>query len=195
MPFPDKPRRCPWLLALLATHGGCASAPRPVHWDPQPTEIAVSATTRLAPPARPERILPGPPESIYRNPRIGVVYLRAHQDAAGRLLGPQIMYQVVEPGGWNLQALESGDGYVPAANLEAPANTGSPLVVPAAQVPSSPADAPLLDPEAASRITITGLMDPGDRPEAEAMAGRAGRACAAVYDRQAGWLLVPVREP
>jgi hypothetical protein len=38
-------------------------------------------------------------------------------------------------------------------------------------------------------------MSPGDRPEAEAMATRAGGACVAVYDRQAGWLLIPVRRP
>jgi hypothetical protein len=123
------------------------------------------------------------------------VYLRAHQDSEGRLLGPQLMYQVVEPGGWNIQALESGNGYVPAANLEVPANAASPLVVPATQAPSLPADAPLLDPDAASRITITGLMNPGDRPEAQAMASRAGGSCAAVYDDQAGWLLIPVHKP
>jgi len=194
MPSPDK-SRSPWLLlALLAAHGGCASAPNPGSWEPQPTEVAVSATTRPAPASEPVRILPGPPESIYRNPRIGVVYLRAHQDSEGRLLGPQIMYQVVDPGGWNVQALEKGAGFVPVGNIEVPANTGSPLVVPASEIPSSPADAPLLDPDAASRITITGLMDPGDRSEAEAMAGRTGGDCAAVYDKQAGWLLVPVHK-
>jgi hypothetical protein len=153
----------------------------------------VTAATGPAPPTAAPRIFPAAPESIYRNPRIGVVYLRAHQDAEGRLLGPQIMYQVVDPGGWNIQALESGNGFVPATDFQAPANLSSPPVVPATGVPSIPADAPLLDPGAASRITITGLMDPADRPEAEAMAGRTGGACAAIYDNQAGWLLVPVR--
>jgi hypothetical protein len=140
----------------------------------------VTAEARPLPPDAPRRVLPDPPEPIYRNPRIGVVYLRAHQDAEGRLLGPQVMYQVVDPGGWNIQALESGAGYLPSTNV---------------QVPSVPEDEPLLDPDAARSITITGLMAPEDRPEAEAMAGRTGGPCAAVYDKQAGWLLIPIRKP
>ena len=34
-------------------------------------------------------------------------------------------------------------------------------------------------------------MTPGDRAEAEAMARRGGDRCAAVFDEEAGWLLVP----
>ncbi|HEX3731177.1 MAG TPA: hypothetical protein VHV47_15300, partial [Opitutaceae bacterium] len=93
-----------------------------------------------------------------RNPRIGKVLLRAHQDAAGRLLGPQVMYQVVDPGGWNLEALDG-----PAAP-EGPPATG---------------------------IVLTGRMGPGERAEAEAEAARRGPAWTAIFDPQAGWLLLP----
>jgi len=63
---------------------------------------------------------------VYRNPTIGVVYLRAHQDVEGRLLGPQVMYQVVDPGGWNLEALDGGHGSVLPSNREPSPENGSP---------------------------------------------------------------------
>ena len=168
------------LLAWIAALGGCALAPIPNPEARRPENVRVTAEARPLPPDAPRRVLPGQPEPIYRNPRIGVVYLRAHQDPEGRLLGPQVMYQVVDPGGWNIQALDGGNGYLPSTNI---------------QVPSVPEDEPLLDPESARSITITGLMAPEDRSEAEAMAGRAGGSCAAVYDKQAGWLLIPIRKP
>ena len=40
--------------------------------------------------------------------RIGLKNFGAYQDAAGRLFGPQVMYQIAEPGGWNLDAVEDG---------------------------------------------------------------------------------------
>ena len=80
--------------------------------------------------------LGSPPEPIYRSPKIGVVQLGAHLDAEGRLLGPQVMYQVVDPGGWDIDALDGGKGFIPAANREVPP------------------DALLVDPEQAGRITI-----------------------------------------
>lgn len=81
--------------------GGCAH-PLPVVLAPLPVPAVV------APP-----LLPAPTVSdrqpVYRNPRIGKIYLRAHEDANGRLVGPQVIYQIVEPGGWNAAALEQGE--------------------------------------------------------------------------------------
>jgi len=114
------------------------------------------------------------------------VTLRAYQDADGRLFGPQVMYQVTDPGGWNLEALENGTGFVPAANLGVP-----PTVAPAREAPPLPRDAPLLDPDRAARITITGLMREEDRPRADALARQAGEGTASVFDPSAGWLLIP----
>lgn len=116
------------------------------------------------------------PQPVYRNPKIGVVYLRAYQDAQGRLMGPQVVYQVTDPGGWNIDAVERGGGLPYAAPVR----------------PASPApDSPLLEADQAQRITVTGLMREEERNEAEAMAARAGSGCSAVFDRQAGWLLIP----
>lgn len=145
---------------------------------------------------------PAPPQ-VYREPTIGVVYLRAHEDAQGRLLGPQVMYQIVDPGGWNVGALDPGpsaaaapraDGslrafppdpaaLVPARNAEQATTLG-----PIPQPP--PSASPLLDPAAAAKTVITGLMRPGDRAQAEALAAqRPGTS--ALYDAEVGWLLVP----
>jgi hypothetical protein len=103
------------------------------------------------------------------------------------------MYQVTDPGGWNLEAVEKGEGYIPSVNLEVPPNAGSPYVVPARAIPPLPADSPLLDPAAAAEITLTGLMTLGEKDQAEAMARQAGDGRTAIFDREAGWLLLPPR--
>jgi len=135
----------------------------------------------------------GAPQPIYRNPTIASVILRSHQDAEGRLFGPQVMYQITDPGGWNLDAVEEGRGYIPDANA-APSPVAPPAdFPPAREAPPVPRDAPLLDPDRAARISITGLMGEEDRPRAEALARQAGGGTAAVFDPSAGWLLVPGR--
>jgi hypothetical protein len=131
------------------------------------------------------------PEPVYRNPKIAMVYLRAYQDAEGRLFGPQIMYQVTDPGSWNVDAVEQGKGFISAANLEVPPNVGSPYVVPAREVPAIPPDSPLLDPATAAKAVITGLGRPEDKPRADALARQSGTSFVAIYDDQIGWLLVP----
>ncbi len=144
---------------LIALSGGCASPPAGKPVAPAPAAAPPCPITVPPPPD------PGP---VYRNPRIGVVYLRAHEDAEGRLLGPQAMYQVTDPGGWNVDALDG---------------SGSP-------VPTPPS--PLADPTRAAGVTITGLMDRGDRARADAMAAAEGPGRVAVFDDQAGWLILGI---
>jgi len=77
-----------------------------------------------------------------------------------------------------------------------PPNMGSPYVVPASAVPPLPPDdSPLLDPGRAAQMVFTGLMRPEDRPEAEAKAAQAGGGRSAVFDDQAGWIILPPAEP
>lgn len=179
----------------LAVQPACSLAPAPGHAENPGASPAAVETCKTSPSAQAVVVGPEQAQPLYRNPRIGVVYLGAHQDAAGRLLGPQVMYQVIDPGGWNLSAIEQGNAYIPAANIDGAANAAGPLLIPMRDAPEDPATTPLLDAKAAAGITITGLMNAGDRAEAEAMAKRAGGALVAVFDRQAGWLLVPLGKP
>jgi hypothetical protein len=167
------------------------------------------ASQRQAPPAiaaadTPSQSLPkvdiprpmpaaGAPQPIYRNPKIAAVILRSHQDAEGRLFGPQVMYQVTDPGGWNLEAVEEGRGFIPDSDTATPPGGRPADSPPAREAPPMPRDAPLLDPERAARIAITGLMGEEDRPRAEALARQAGGGTTAVFDPSAGWLLIPGR--
>jgi hypothetical protein len=171
---------------------GCSSPPVGVRLPlPPPAAPGAPMVLEPAPPARPAAAIA--PEPVYRNPKIAMVYLRAHQDAQGRLFGPQIMYQVTDPGSWNVDAVEQGRGYISAVNLEVPPSVGSPYVVPAREVPPLPPESPLLDLAVAAKTTLTGLGHPEDKPQAEALARQAGGGCTAVYDDQVGWLLVPRR--
>jgi len=176
------------LLPLLAA--GCASQRQAA-----PTAHEAGPLAPSIP--KPESPIPVPaaeaPQPIYRNPKIAAVTLRAYQDAEGRLFGPQVMYEVTDPGGWNLGALENGTGFVPATNLGVPPSVEPAGIAPAREAPPLPRDAPLLDPDRAARITITGLMREEDRARAEALARQAGEGTAAVFDPSAGWLLIPGR--
>lgn len=171
--------RDPRLTAAFALAlAGCA-APAPIRTlaAPAPGNPSPVVSAALPRPAAP------PPTSLYREPRVGVVYLRAYQDAQGRLVGPQWICQVTDPGGWDLEAVERLNGAPPTAGL-APA-------LPAREPP--PAESPLLDARMAGKIALTGLMTAGDRAEAEAMAARRGTGWSPLFDPQAGWLLVPPR--
>ncbi len=145
--------------ALLAVAAGCAAPP------PAPTAAPAAVLPQPPPAAPPQAPDPGP---VYRNPRIGVIYLRAHEDEEGRLLGPQAMYQITDPGGWNVDALDGGNSPAPSAA------------------------SPLADPVRAAGITITGLMDRGDRARAEGIAAAQGPGRVAVFDEQAGWLILGI---
>ncbi len=86
------------------------------------------------------------------------------------------MYQVVDPGGWNLDALEQGRGAATS---------------PVGSQPVSGSESRLIDPDVAARAVITGLMRPEDRAAAEDMSERSRDETRAVFDEQAGWLLIP----
>jgi Type IV conjugative transfer system lipoprotein (TraV) len=151
---------------------------------------AVEVATIVAKPSIAPPSIAMEPQPVYRNPKIGVVYLRAYQDAQGRLMGPQVVYQVTDPGGWNVDAFERGQGCIPSANIDFPPSAGLPYTAPTR--PASPVpESPLLDADRAEKITVTGLMREEDRNEAETMAAKAGGGCSALFDHQAGWLLIP----
>jgi hypothetical protein len=162
------------LLALVAA---CSGPRAGVAQASPPAVVEIAGGDACATPATATTesgrcLITDPPQPIYRNPTIGVIYLRAHQDEQGRLLGPQVMYEVTDPGGWNVDAVDQGKGYIPAANRE------------------MPADSPLLDADQAAHITITGLMDPADKGKAAEIASREGAGRVAVFDEQAGWLIL-----
>lgn len=147
--------------------------------EPQPVlPLAPSAPT-------PPTSVPIAEAAVYRNPTIRVVQLRSYEDADGRLFGPQVMYQIVEPGGWNVEAAESKSSR--GAKNEIPSPTISSPALKAEN--SSVADRPLLDPAQTDDIVLTGLMRESDRLQAEAMARNTGDR-SAIFDRDAGWFLL-----
>jgi hypothetical protein len=87
------------------------------------------------------------------------------------------MYQIIDSGGWDIDALDAGGSAVPPASVERPVSLGPPSAI--------------VDPALAARAVITGLMAREDRPAAEALAAGRGAGWKAVFDREAGWLLVP----
>ncbi|MDP3072645.1 MAG: hypothetical protein Q8N18_20290 [Opitutaceae bacterium] len=164
---------------ILAVAGCQTVAPSALSAEPPPVPaLAPSA------PARPTSAPPAE-AAVYRNPKIGVVQLRSYQDADGRLFGPQVMYQIVEPGGWNVEAAESKSSLGTKSEIPAPTLSTPSLMAENASV----SDRPLLDPDQADDIVLTGLMHESDRPQAEVMARTTGDR-SAIFDRDAGWFLL-----
>lgn len=132
---------------------------------------------------------------VYTAPKIVKVTLAAYEDEKGRLFGPQVMYQKVDEGHMNVEALNGNPdlAYIPSESLVVPPGMGNP--VSAAAMERKAADEPRMptdyyDPR---DITPTGLMSKeANRNEAERMAAAAGRR--AVFDPDIGWLLVPVAQ-
>lgn len=89
-------------FCALCAAAGCATVHRVPPGAPASAQGSnpIGSELPLAPQPGPDR------EPLYRSPKIARIYLRAHVDASGRLVGPQVIYQIVEPGGWNLDALE-----------------------------------------------------------------------------------------
>ena len=174
------PIRTFFMGSMLLAFAGCrTSVPSALSVEPPPVPTLAPSV-----PARPTSV-PPVEATVYRNPTIGVVQLRSYQDADGRLFGPQIMYQIVEPGGWNVDAVESkssrgAKNEIPSRNPSTPSLMAENLSV---------ADRPLLDPAKADDIVLTGLMRESDRPQAEAMARNTGDR-SALFDRDAGWFLL-----
>jgi hypothetical protein len=180
-------------MAIVALLALACSACTSVRHAPATVKVgATSSTVSLAPAMT---VPPAHPEAVYHNPKIGVIYLRAHEDADGRLFGPQLVYQITDPGGWNVNSLDQSGAYIPAPNLEVPADATSPSLAPARPAPPIPPDTPMLDPAKSDKIVITGLMRKEDQAQAEAMARRDGEGRVAVFDSEAGWLLMPVTTP
>lgn len=166
--------------SLIFAFAGCRTVvPRAHSVEPPPVPaLAPSA------PARPTSV-PTAEAAVYRNPTIGVVQLRSYQDADGRLFGPQVMYQIVEPGGWNVEAAESKSSRGAENEISSPTRSTPSFMAENSSVP----DRPLLDPAQADDIVLTGLMRESDRPQAEAMARNTGDR-SALFDRDAGWFLL-----
>jgi hypothetical protein len=103
------------LYVSAAAFAGCAS-PRIVT---PPLAPVAAPSPVIATPAAAPLVTAEPP--VYRYPKIGKIYLRAHEDAQGRLVGPQVIYQIVDPGGWNVDALERAAPPPPPAAVLDPA--------------------------------------------------------------------------
>jgi hypothetical protein len=120
------------------------------------------------------------PISVYRNPTIEVVTLRSHIDELGRLLGPQIMYQITDPGGWNLDAIEQSGAVISTSRAQQ--NKLNTLDSNQLQ---------LIDAGHIEQVVITGYMDPKDRDKAEILRGSTHADFGIIYDAETGWLLLP----
>lgn len=194
-------------IVLLAA-SGCVSSPSSAHQAAQdiPQVIIPAVTTRPVAatagtvagqvyPGQPQPIATQPATrgvAVYTPPKIVQTVLAPYEDEKGRLFGPQVMYEKVEEGRFNAEALQNPElAYIPQENMIVPAGMGNPASAVAMQrvaeeAPRMPTD--LIDPR---DVIVTGLLGrEANRGEAERMATAAGRR--AVFDPDIGWLLVPV---
>lgn len=176
---------------------GCATTPEPaadaalaVH--DTPASLVLAAT-----PAIPV-VQAAPPVPLYRPPVVVEVEARPYINAANELVMPGRRFVVVDPGGWNPEALEHPEraGIPDAMRRE----LGTPqIIVPphagrhGGNGSAPPAEAPpdWLARLPWDRIVVLGLADQAAEAEAHrgAQADAAGRL--PLWTPQLGWLLVP----
>jgi len=120
--------------------------------------------------------------SVYRNPTIAVVELRSHIDEQGRLLGPQLMYQVIDPGGWNLDQVDKQGGRLRDS------------LRPSYKNPQIATDLePILPENILKEVIFTGIMQYSEKSLADAIRLSHNATFGLLYDTKAGWLLIPPR--
>jgi hypothetical protein len=118
---------------------------------------------------------------VYRNPTIAVVELRSHIDEQGRLLGPQLMYQVTDPGGWNLEVVDKQGGRI----------INSSAIKASQQQASNEGIETILPKNMLSAVIFTGCMQYDEKPQADIFRLAHDPTFSLIYDPKAGWLLIP----
>ena len=169
------------MAAITATPSGGDTASAPITAQPfagvGPGPVAVTPANRGVP--------------VYIGPKITQTVLAPYENEKGQLFGPQVMYEKVEEGRMNVNALQNPElAYIPQDNLVIPPGMGNPVSAAASQqaaqeAPRLPTD--YIDPR---DIVVTGLLGKdSNKPEAERMAVASNRR--AVFDPDLGWILVP----
>jgi len=162
-------------VMIFAFACGCSSVLR--HSTHGVQELHSSEPEVIESPLKPT-IIPETP--VYRNPTVAVVELRSHIDEQGRLLGPQLMYQIVDPGGWNIDQVDKYGGRL---GDETKSMNQNPLK-------STELEA-ILPQNKLNEVIFTEVMQYSDKPQAELIRLRNQPSFSLIYDSKAGWLLIP----
>jgi len=139
------------------------------------------------------------PQAVRSQDTIVEIELEPYIDENGNAYGPQKKYMIAKNGEWNRTALRNPtNSYIPAVNLETipgPANY-TPYLSPG-NAPQSPSPAEgrkvktLAELYDVKNVTVTGLVERSQGPQAQKLAETAGSDLVAVYDEALGWILIP----
>ena len=186
-------------LVLALGYTGChtppPAAPLVIHASPAPVVLA-PAPTAVAPRAA--------SVPLYRPPVVVEVEARPYINAANELVVPGKRFVVVDPGGWNPEALEQPErAAIPEImrrNLGIPRlepTTGPALAALPERVPAPPSRPPdegrdgLIGRLPWDQVRVTGLADPGAEAQAQDYAAADPWKRVPLWTPQFGWLLVP----
>lgn len=143
------------------------------------------------PVANPRPIVQDSPQSVWKPTVIQKVRLRGYVDEENRMHPPTYMYVVAQAGGWNVDAVNNPQHYVPATNAMQPVNLPGLNYTNSAVVPKANPNVErgsvtaLFD---TRQIRLTGLTSQADAEQARSMAGEGE---VAIYDSSLGWVIVP----
>lgn len=184
------------LLAIASLFSGCASdhykarklpAVPVMAQAPQLPRVQTYPVTGEVAQAS-QRVVMGEPTSVWRPTVIAHVKTDAYVDENNVAWKPSEGYVVLQEGGWNMDAVRSGNNYVPPQNALKPMNMPGVAYGSATVAAAKQADAlPLFDVNSTD-VYYTNLLRPEDEAQARAMAGE-GKV--AILDPRLGWLIVP----
>lgn len=195
------------LSAAIALLSGCAGKPPPQPSARQPSPVMGAAAVTaykanvLVDQTQAARPMPvgEEPQAVRTQDTIVEIELEPYIDENGNAYGPQKKYMIAKNGEWNRAALRNPtNSYIPVVNLETipgPA-TYTPYLSPGSVQSSTPTSdtrkvKTLADLYDVKNVTVTGLVERSQGPQAQKLAETAGGDLIAVYDEALGWILIP----
>lgn len=128
------------------------------------------------------------PEAIWKPTKLTKVNMSGYVDEHGNLHQPESVYVVCDMGGWNVDAVNSGQHYVPAPNSVSPVNLPGVAYSTGSAVPKAPTNDSITSIVDPSAVRVTGIVDAKERVAASAFAGKGE---VAIFDKSLGWVIVP----
>lgn len=127
-----------------------------------------------------------PPRPLRNPEEVSQEWLGAYVDENGNIIKSTEKVVVTKPATWNMEAVRSGNGYIPPANQRKPLtiggyDTASDRVV-------KPMDQLKLFDLSNPAIRSTGLIDPNAELDAQSMAGKGE---VAMFFNKLGWVIIP----
>jgi len=121
-----------------------------------------------------------------------MIHLEPYMDAEGNAYGPQVKYQIEDPGGWNMSALRNpSTAYVPTNMTPQMPQMSGHVVAYTGQDRTPAPTLSLRELYKIDDIEVLGFVERSQEPLAAEAEKRKGNTHIRYFDEKLGWMLIP----